>query len=545
MKKRGTALLLAFALLLALLCACGQQAQKNSESPIQSASTGIGNASKPLPAGKKVAVSEMYSEEGRGTSDDGIPYNYSYHVPQIDDNTPDADSINEEISHFCGVLVDASMEEISSGGPPSCNIVAYESYRSGDVLSLVLKYTYYYDGFEGYAVYNYDTAKGVRLTNEDMLDLLGVSEEQYLSALRRAAAKGFDDTYHANWLDLEATNSGGYQELRLWTISAWNLSVDLPRYLDDGVLHVIVPIGSPAGAGFLYRTLALELEEDASDVETAQLGDYLTVTRRGNTITLRVRQTPQLEALLGEYGLINVDAALYDKDLTVNGLYGNYTKILCAQIGEGDVPYVFLLTEEGRVEYINALACLECGYFCGSGPLLGVDGAKELVLDPDRFYSEIFEKDYFDAYAVSAGGERVYLWDLVSLDGYTIPRSFCDGEWTDRSTIDSGSEIHSLRLADGNGDNFYDTRFNPVTASIYTESYGTLTYLGMTEKGMVYGFQSWSRFKGDTSTRGAVALSLEGLYDGSEITLCVAELSGTPLMGEGPGSVTRFVRTYG
>ena len=49
-------------------------------------------------------------------------------------------------------------------------------------------------------------------------------------------------------------------------------------------------------------------------METAQLGDYLTVKRRGNTVTLRVQQTPQLEALLGvnNYDFADVDTSLFD-----------------------------------------------------------------------------------------------------------------------------------------------------------------------------------------------------------------------------------------
>ena len=55
-------------------------------------------------------------------------------------------------------------------------------------------------------------------------------------------------------------HSGGYQELRSWTLSEQNLNLDLPLYLSDGILHVIAPIGSIAGAGYLSRDLALDLD---------------------------------------------------------------------------------------------------------------------------------------------------------------------------------------------------------------------------------------------------------------------------------------------
>ena len=108
----------------------------------------------------------------------------------------------------------------------------------------------------------------------------------------------------------------------------------------------IAPIGCIAGSEYLSRDLTLELREDSDYVETAQLWDYLTVKRRGNTVTLRVQQTPQLEALLGvnNYDFADVDTSLFDKELEVNGLYGSYTKIVCGEIGESDEPFVFLLT---------------------------------------------------------------------------------------------------------------------------------------------------------------------------------------------------------
>ncbi|MDD6060594.1 MAG: hypothetical protein PUB97_09475 [Ruminococcus sp.] len=82
--------------------------------------------------------------------------------------------------------------------------------------------------------------------------------------------------------------------------------------------------------------------------------------------------------MLGEDSPINIGTTLYDRDITVNGLYGNYTRIICAEIGEADEPFVFLLTEEGRVDYIDVLPCLQSGYFCG-GLLLGVANVKDLT----------------------------------------------------------------------------------------------------------------------------------------------------------------------
>lgn len=534
MKKRHMVLFLASVLLLSTLCACGQQAGQTKQQE-----SGNGALTKdfitrepaelsPEPA-KEIAVTELYSEAGEGTSGDGFSYKYSFHVPQIEDDTADADAINQEISSTYGKIAKECLENVQNKELPYCSSVEYASFRSGNVLSLVLKYAFFYDGFEGYTVYSYDTAKGVRLTNEDILKAQNMTETEYLTALRRAAAKDFDDAYHAGWGDSEALYSGGYQELRSRTLSEQNLNLNLPLYLDNRAVHVIAPIGSIAGADYLSRDLTLELEEASTDVETAQLGDYLTVKRQGNTVTLRVRQTPRLETLLGKDGLINTDAALYDKDLTISGLYGSYTKIFCGEIGEADEPFVFLLTQEGRVEYINILACLQGGTFCGGGPLLGVTGVKDLA----RSSADGLP----DVWAVTKSGEKIGLWDTVSFQRYTIPASLQNSGW--RNDEIGGSLI----VSEGNGDNFNYCVFRE-TGSVSVDIHGILNYLGMTEKGMVYAYRLWGAFSNGPGLTGAAAFDQRSGFNGDdyESTLTVTELGGTPLLGEQTGDTTVLMR---
>lgn len=548
MEKRHTALFLAFVLLLTTLCACGQQTGQmgQTEQPKSSGEEPAGSlitqeTEKPLPEKKKeIAVTELYNEEGSGTSDDGFQYNYSFHVPQIEDDTTDAAAINQEIASIYGETVKKCLESIQNKEIPYCSNVEYESFRSGDVLSLVLKYAYFYDGFEGYTAYSYDTAKGVRLTGEDILKMQDMTEADYMDVLRRAAAKDFDDAYHASWGNFEDIYSGGYQKLRIQTISERNLSLDLPLYLDDGVLHVIAPIGSIAGSEYLSQDLALELREDSDYVETAQLGDYLTVKRRGNTVTLRVQQTPQLEALLGvnNYGFVDIDTSLFDKELEVNGLYGSYTKIVCGEIGETDEPFVFLLTEEGRVDYIDVLPCLRGGYFCGGGPLPGVANVKDLTQPSGDGLPDIC--------AVTETGERMGLWDIVAFQRYTMGYELMNCDWCGSQSVSGTQVSYSLTLMDGNGDNFLLTSYDPETDTAMS-SHGSLAYLGMTEKGAVYAYRLWGEFSNGPGLTGVVALDQRSEFDGDgyESTLTVTELGGMPFLGEQTGDTTTLTQSFG
>lgn len=542
MKKRQIALFFTLVLLLTLLCACGKQAgqpESSGEEPIRSSV--MQGTETPLPEKKKeIAVTELYNEEGSGTSDDGFQYNYSFHVPQIEDDTTDAAAINQEIASIYGETAKKCLESIQNKEIPYCSNVEYESFRSGNVLSLVLKYAYFYDGFEGYTAYSYDTAKGVRLTGEDILKMQDMTEADYMDVLRRAAAKDFDDAYHASWGNFEDIYSGSYQKLRIQTISERNLSLDLPLYLDDGVLHVIAPIGSIAGSEYLSRDLTMELREDSDYVETAQLGDYLTVKRRGNTVTLRVQQTPQLEALLGvnNYGFVDIDTSLFDKELEVNGLYGSYIKIVCGEIGESDEPFVFLLTEEGRVDYIDVLPCLRSGYFCGGGPLPGVANVKDLTKSSGDGLPDIC--------AVTKSGEQIGLWDTVAFQRYTMPDNLLNCDWSG-SRFNGGMETsYSLALMDGNGDNFLLTSYDPETDTAMS-FHGILTYLGMTEKGAVYAYWLWGEFSNGPGLTGVVALDQRSEFDGDgyESTLTVTELGGMPFLGEQTGDTTTLTQSFG
>ena len=541
MKKRHMVLFLASVLLLSTLCACGQQTGQTEQPEGGGGHSAAHGIEKPLPEKtKKIVVTELYSEEGEGVFSDGSPYKYSFHVPQIEDDTDDAATINQEIASTYGKIAKECLESVKKKETPYCSSVVYEHFRSGNILALVLRHANFYDGFEGYAAYSYDTANGVRLTNEDILKMQNMTEADYLTALRRAAAKEFDDSFHASWGALEESDPGGYQELRSWTLSEQNLNLNVPFYMDNGTVHVIAHIGSPAGASYIDRDLVLNLENDIGQMETAQLGDYLTVKRQGNAVTLRIRQTPRLEALLREYGLINTDAALYDKDLTVGGLYGSYTKIFCGEIGEAGKPFVFLLTQEGRVEYIDVLSCLSCGYFCGGGPVLGVTNVKAFDLDDEPQFAPGIDAYYIDAYAVTAGGERLPLFDTVSFQSYTIPQKLQNSAWWNDET--GGA----LTLSEGNGDNFNYCAFRE-TGSVSVEIHGTLNYLGMTEKGMVYAYRLWGAFSNGPGLTGVAAFDQRSRFSGNdyESTLTITELGGTPLIGEQTGDKTVFMQSFG
>ena len=52
----------------------------------------------------------------------------------------------------------------------------------------------------------------------------------------------------------------------------------------------------------------------------------------------------------------------YETIYPVAGVYSDYTDVFIGSVGQGYFPYVFLLTSEGAVEYVNLLEGLTAGF---------------------------------------------------------------------------------------------------------------------------------------------------------------------------------------
>lgn len=144
---KGHLMALSLACALAFLCACGQQAEQPRVGSGALSQPPSMETRKPLPEQQKeVTVTEFIGEEGETTSSDGFSYKYSFHLPQIEDDTADAAGINQEIASTYGEIAKECLESVQKKEAPYCSSVEYESFHSGDVLSLVLKCAYFYDG---------------------------------------------------------------------------------------------------------------------------------------------------------------------------------------------------------------------------------------------------------------------------------------------------------------------------------------------------------------------------------------------------------------
>ena len=460
MKRMISALLAA--LLLLSLAACGEKEPDDTPSGYDDS-----------------LISELYSEEGEYTDAENNTLSYRYHVPQIVSETAVAAALNAEIADKFGALVQEQKSMMAGRVSLTCLSVTWKSYWNDSLLCLVL--TSEMDGdLTDYAVYSYDFFGGKRLTSEDLLAREGLSTQEFVMAARRTAANYFDGLYR----DALSGSMGGadfvasYAERRAWTLSDENINAEMRLYLDGGALHMIVPVGSFAGAASYDADIAVDLSAQETVERTAQ-DSFVKARLSGGSLTVSFEKTAD-SAWYAENFRFD-----YGTAYPVAGLYSDYTDVFVGSVGQGYFPYVFLLTKEGAVEYVNLLEGVTAGFLCDGGPLGGV---KDIV----AFESGTVEEEYGTyqtVFAVDVSGEKHDLSGPVSDADYTIPSEFL-GEWTATVTHDTAEQgsydsDYILTLSDGGGLTVQDINSE---VGLYFEYTGQLNYLGTNGEGMVFGY---------------------------------------------------------
>lgn len=460
MKRMISALLAA--LLLLSLAACGEKEPDDTPSGYDDS-----------------LISELYSEEGEYTDAENNTLSYRYHVPQIVSETAVAAALNAEIADKFGALVQEQKSMMAGRVSLTCLSVTWKSYWNDSLLCLVL--TSEMDGdMTDYAVYSYDFFGGKRLTSEDLLAREGLSTQEFVTAARRTAANYFDGLYR----DALSGSMGGadfvasYAERRAWTLSDENINAEMRLYLDGGALHMIVPVGSFAGAASYDADIAVDLSARETVERTAQ-DSFVKARLSGGSLTVSFEKTAD-SAWYAENFRFD-----YGTAYPVAGLYSDYTDVFVGSVGQGYFPYVFLLTKEGAVEYVNLLEGVTAGFLCDGGPLGGV---KDIV----AFESGTVEEEYGTyqtVFAVDVSGEKHDLSGPVSDADYTVPSEFL-GEWTATVTHDTAEQgsydsDYILTLSDGGGLTVQDINSE---VGLYFEYTGQLNYLGTNGEGMVFGY---------------------------------------------------------
>lgn len=114
---------------------------------------------------------------------------YTYHIPQIQLDSVDAEQIHNSINETYFETLSWVQQNAGSGYSPFCSQIGYFTGMSHGVLSLVTFDRTYED--IGYRIWNMDTATGRQIDSASLLERSGHTWEEYQQAARAALEQAF------------------------------------------------------------------------------------------------------------------------------------------------------------------------------------------------------------------------------------------------------------------------------------------------------------------------------------------------------------------
>ena len=425
MKKRCAVLLAAAMLLSAVGCAQDSKRPEPTESTEPAASavseTSVENVEateetpqKPQPSRRfdDSRISTLYDERFTYTDPYGIEDTYFYQVPQIDDDTEGAQNINEMIGYRFGYLVERAMDARSRNDFIDTSYIIWVSNWDGPLLSLQITSS---DAMYNHDVgsYHYNFATGQELSNPEMLAHLGYTDDaKVMHALERAVAQHFDSYY--GYIDPDQT-------AMLYMMRAQSLSnLDglysyyslYPKYSHGFV--ATVPMYTPAGSGMYWTDVQVDPDKRQGSGQVLHGQDewFTCDVSADGAVTVRALTDYVTPDGAMTYQTMKEWYELGDKtEFAVSGCYGDYIKMLMTSIGQDYAPYVFLLTENGNVEYIDVISGAQCGTMVNGGPLFGINGI--VRFETGTAYDAEYGAEYTTVYGVSRDNEKFNLMEAV------------------------------------------------------------------------------------------------------------------------------------
>ena len=421
--KRSCAVLLAAAMLLSA-AGCAQDSKRPeptepaasavSETSVENVEAAEETPQKPQSSRRldDSRISTLYDERFTYTDPYGIEDTYFYQVPQIDDDTEGARNINEMIGYRFGYLVERALDARSRNDFIDTSYIIWVSNWDGPLLSLQITSS---DAMYNHDVgsYHYNFATGQELSNPEMLAHLGYTDDaKVMHALERAVAQHFDTYY--GYIDPDQT-------AMLYMMRAQSLSnLDglysyyslYPKYSHGFV--ATVPMYTPAGSGMYWTDVQVDPDKRQGSGQILHGQDeWFTcdVTAAGE-VTVRALTDYVTPDGAMTYQTMKEWYELGDKtEFAVSGCYSDYIKMLMTSIGQDYAPYVFLLTENGNVEYIDVISGAQCGTMVNGGPLYGINSI--VRFETGTAYDAEYGAEYTTVYGVSRDNEKFNLMEAV------------------------------------------------------------------------------------------------------------------------------------
>ncbi len=375
-----------------LLAGCGGT-QSSSGSAAAGQSVGsIQNADSsqntPALAAQKDRITDQYTLEKNVSGvwgEDAVQY-ISVHVPQLECDSPDAASINDELNaiYAADFREYENYEEAGQTGSEAPLIgVGWDDWWYGDCVSLVVRSRYGGTAPWRYSGWCFDFASGQQLTVAEMLQRMGLDPDTVQQQVQRQAMQAFDR---------EMAQGAYYEGLRLGGELS-QMRMDTLEYNELENLCLLLPEQDQLVLRGKYcceegwQQLDMELSLPPADTPVlTDTYDGVQVQLKGTQGTITVSPAPKTATWDTELNLRVEQTRTYP----ILGSYNEYVDVCIGQQTDSVFhPVVYLLTKDGVVEYVDVLRCLLFGdamicqdpiYFANNGVSLERSGNSKVNL---------------------------------------------------------------------------------------------------------------------------------------------------------------------
>ena len=356
--KRLAAVVLAAAL---WLTGCGGAAAPAA--PTGSGTVPQSTADTAVQTAQKDRITEQFTLEKTVRNDRGITYGLNIHVPQLVCDSPDAAYLNDELAtRYAAEYRDyesyPQAEVQQDEGRPD-TYINWDAYWYGDCVSLVVLR---YDGGTdpGYSRgWCFDFATGKQVSVAEMLQRMGLDPDAVQQQMLREAMQTFDRNMAQGGYYEGLRSGGNLASMRMNTLENNQLD-DLCLLLPEQN-RLVLRGGCSSTAGSGWRQLDVEIPlPPAAPADTPVLTDTYgsaSVQMEGTQGTITLRLTPETAAWDTDYGI----RLEQDRTYPILGTYNKYIDVCIGELGASFHPVVYLLTQDGVVEYVDVLHCLMFG----------------------------------------------------------------------------------------------------------------------------------------------------------------------------------------
>ena len=384
--------LVSLALAAALLTGCGGAASPTAPAaPANSGAAAKSTASTAVQTAQKERITDQYTLEKNVSGvwgEEAVQY-ISVHVPQLECDSPDAASINDELNAIYGAdfrEFESSEEAGQPGGEYPQIGVGWDAYWYGDCVSLVVHSRY--DGAAPwrYSGWCFDFAAGQQITVAELLQRMGLDPDTVQQQVQRQAMQTFDREM-AQGAYYEGLRLGGeLSQMRMDTLEyneLENLCLLLPEQ-DQLVLRG--KYSCEEGWQQLDVEIPLTSAAPADTPALTDTYDGVQVQLDGTQGTITLSPAPKTATWDTELNLRLEQAHTYP----ILGSYNEYVDVCIGQQTDSVFhPVIYLLTKDGVVEYVDVLRCLLFGnamicqdpiYFANNGVSLERSGSSKVNL---------------------------------------------------------------------------------------------------------------------------------------------------------------------